>query len=939
MNDLQTPHGRSGGTNKPQAIEDYLQLIGSFAQAIWETDASGKAVQDAPGWRSYTGQTLEQWLGEGWVSAIHPDDRCEALRQWRQAVQEQKPVNAEFRLKGPDGGWRWTNVRATAVRNPDGSICKWIGVNIDITEKKRAEEAGNQSEKKYRTLFDSIDEGFCTIEVLFDRNDQAIDYRFLEANPAFIRQTGLENAIGRTMLELAPDHEPFWIETYGCIVKTGKAMRFEHQAAALGRFYDVYAFPTGLPGQNRVAILFNDIFVRKQADEALRKSEENFRTLFESMQEGYTVCQAIRDESGRMTDYRFLQVNPAFEQLTGLKEDQTLGRTAREMLPGLNEKWFNIYQQVVDTHQTLKVEEYIPPLNEWYTITAFYYGEEQFAVLFDEITKRKRQERNLAFLAEASQDLAMLTNIDETMDSLGAKVCAYFNTSVCAFGEVDERYEIVTIAHESKRAGVPSLKGVHRINDYHTDDFRRSCRAGEVYVVRDAANDPRTKTEPMEALSIGSFVGVPLVRNGDWCFQFTLADPTPRDWRDDEIELMRELADRIWARLERARAEEALREADQRKDEFLSMLAHELRNPLATVRNGLTILKQSDEPDSETPQLVAVMDRQVTHLVRMIDDLLDVRRISRGKIELRPEQVELGALVTEAVEDIRPQFEQHQRILYFAPPKTDLLLHGDATRLTQVVTNLLTNGLRYTKEHGKVWVSVRKENNEAVLRIADNGIGLTDDQLTSIFELFAQADHALARSQGGLGIGLTLASQIVELHGGRIKANSKGLGQGSEFVVHLPLMEQAEKKKDKTEASAISPADQHAILVIDDNADAALTLSMILKKKGFEVHIRYDGLSGIEAAEAIRPVAILCDISMPQLDGYETARRIRNQAWGKDILLIALTGYGQEEDKQQAKQAGFNSFLTKPVDLNELINLLATVEADKEAGSKHQGNR
>ena len=333
----------------------------------------------------------------------------------------------------------WTAAEATLAA--DVAERTWAAV-----ERARAEQAQAASEIQYRTLFTSIDEGFCTVEVLFDALGGATDYRFLEANPAFVRQTGLENAVGRTMRELAPAHEAFWYETYGRIAQTGEVQRFEHEAAALGSFYDVYAFRIGAPAENRVAILFNDI------------------------------------------------------------------------------------------------------------------------------TARKRHEANLALLADVSQDLVRLTSIAETMAALGEKLGAHFHASACVFNDVDEAAGLISAVYDWHRADVPSLKGVYRYEDFHSEEFRRASRAGETYVVRDSATDPRVNSANLAAIQIGAYINVPLVRHGEWLFNLALCDSGPRDWRPDEVELMRELTARIWTRLERARAEVALGQSEARYRELFELM-------------------------------------------------------------------------------------------------------------------------------------------------------------------------------------------------------------------------------------------------------------------------------------------------------------------------------------------------------------------------------
>ena len=380
----------------------------------------------------------------------------------------------------------------------------------------------------------------------------------------------------------------------------------------------------------------------------------------------------------------------------------------------------------------------------------------------------------------------------------------------------------------------------------------------------------------------------------------------------------------------RKRMEESLRQADQRKDEFLAMLAHELRNPMATIRSGLQILSLTAGVEEMIDSAVAMMNRQTDHLVRLVDDLLDVSRISRGKIDLRKERVNLVELVSQAAESIRPLYQERGRSLHVTLPTSPIYLEGDATRLSQVVTNLLTNGVRYTGYRGEVWLTLEDGPTlggptgepEAILQVRDNGIGLAADQLSAIFELFVQVDNSLARSQGGLGLGLTLVKRLVEMHGGRVEATSEGIGKGSTFRVHLPILAMISKSSSQSAGRTAEQPTRHRILVIDDNPDAAMTLGMLLKLKGYEVHTRNGGRAGLEAAEALSPTAILLDIGMPDLDGYATCRLLREQSWGQDVVVIALSGYGQEEDKQRTQEAGFDGHLVKPVDMGVLIELL-----------------
>ncbi len=374
---------------------------------------------------------------------------------------------------------------------------------------------------------------------------------------------------------------------------------------------------------------------------------------------------------------------------------------------------------------------------------------------------------------------------------------------------------------------------------------------------------------------------------------------------------------------DRLRAEQALKEADRHKDEFLAMLAHELRNPLAPIQSAIFIMQhpESDEATVQAAQEIAV--RQVEHMSRLLEDLLDVSRISRGKIELRLEDLDLAVVTGRAVESVRPLINARQHTLRVSVPARPLMVTGDAARLEQVLTNLLHNAAKYTDPGGDITFTVACEGNDATLRVRDTGIGLEPSMLTRIFELFVQAERRVDRSMGGVGIGLTLVRKLVELHGGTVEAASEGPGRGSEFIVRLPLHPSAlEAPETKQRHEQLPKLPSHRILVVDDNVDAANTLAMLLRLAHQEVRAVYSGPSALEEAAVFRPEVVILDIGMPGMDGYEVARGLRQMAGGKDLLLIAVTGWGQQEDRDRSTAAGFDHHLLKPVDRNTLFELL-----------------
>jgi signal transduction histidine kinase len=376
--------------------------------------------------------------------------------------------------------------------------------------------------------------------------------------------------------------------------------------------------------------------------------------------------------------------------------------------------------------------------------------------------------------------------------------------------------------------------------------------------------------------------------------------------------------------IERERTAEALKQADRRKDEFLATLAHELRNPLAPIRNSLHILRLSDSQDETAVRLYEVMERQLGHLVRLVDDLFELSRITRGLIELRPKRIELAALVRSAVETSAPLVESAHHQLAISLPAEPIFVDVDPVRMVQVIANLLNNAVKYTDDGGQIWLNARVADGAAVISVRDNGIGIAPAMRSRIFEMFAQADRAAGRSYGGLGIGLTLVRSLVEMHGGRVEVKSEGEGHGSEFLVHLPLAVEAgagSKPAGSPRPSTVLTAQR--ILVVDDNRDAADSLRTLLKFLGADVEVAYGGAEALSAIEKLHPAVVLLDLGMPEIDGYEVAKRIRQTEFD-DVTLIALTGWGQEEDRRRAQSVGFDHHLVKPADIMHLQSLLAS---------------
>jgi two-component system, sensor histidine kinase len=373
---------------------------------------------------------------------------------------------------------------------------------------------------------------------------------------------------------------------------------------------------------------------------------------------------------------------------------------------------------------------------------------------------------------------------------------------------------------------------------------------------------------------------------------------------------------------DRARSEESLRLADRRKDEFIATLGHELRNPLAPLLNAVHMLKTVDNQAAVAIRAREVMERQLSHLLRLVDDLLEVSRITRGLVEVHREPIDLAFVIHSAIDTSRPVIDLAGHHLTVDLPAEPIAVHGDTVRLTQVFANLLNNAAKYTNSGGHIRIALRKDGNRAVVSVRDNGIGIAPDQLASVFEMFTQVDRSNRLAQGGLGIGLTLVRSLVAMHGGSVEARSAGPGTGSEFVVELPAIGAHAVADGDAAPPAAFP--RRRILIVDDNRDAADTLGELLSALGATVSVAHSGRAALDTFSSFAPDAVLLDIGMPEMDGYEVARRIRALPGHEEVLLIALTGWGQEHDQQRSLVAGFDHHVVKPPDVDRLRELIAT---------------
>ncbi|WP_343026761.1 ATP-binding protein [Massilia sp. MP_M2] len=576
-----------------------------------------------------------------YLAAIHPDDVASTLAEIRAAIAACGAYGATYRIRLAGGGWRWIIARGHVDTDGQGNAGAVRGVIIDATRQLEAEQQLRASEERYRTVFNSIDDGLCVIDMLFDTHGAPCNYRFIETNPAFIAHTGLVDAVGKTARELVPGLEQHWFDMYGRVATTGEPVRFENEAKGLSRWYDVYATRLGGPSSHRVAVLFTDVTERRRSDAALRQ---------------------------------------------------------------------------------------------------------------------------------------MATDLSE---------------------------------------------------------------------------------------------------------------------------------------------------ANRLKTEFLATLAHELRNPLAPIRSGLQFIRRAPGDAAAVSRVHEIMERQLDHLVVLVDDLLDVARIHRGQVELRLEPVDLATVVNAALETSMPLIQAARHSVDLRLPAMALPLLADPTRLTQVISNLLNNAARYTPKGGHIALYAERDGDEALITVTDNGIGIAPDALEAVFRMFTQVGQAQQPGSGGLGIGLSLVRSLVELHGGSVRADSAGTNAGSRFTVRLPLAsEPASAAPPATRTLPAGVVPPRSVLVVDDNRDAAETLAALLSMLGHSAPVANDGHQALRMLPGLMPDVVFLDLGMPGMSGYEVARAIRADARYAPVRLVALTGWGGEADRERTAQAGFDAHLTKPATVEAIEDVL-----------------
>jgi PAS domain S-box-containing protein len=890
------------GEVRYQALEQsdrrFRALASHAPVGLFLTDAQGHCLFVNERWCALTGLTPAEAAGEGWAEALHPDDRERVFAEWSAAAAAGREFASEYRFQTPAGKVSWVIGSAAAVRSDAGEVIEYVGTVSDITERRLAEQEAERQGEWLKTTLASIGDAV----IATDRTG-AVTFM----NRVAERLTGWTQAEA----EARPLPEVFRIinevtrkpvtNPAEKVLQSGAIVGLANHTVLITRdgrehAIDDSAAPIRDPlgAVSGVVLIFRDITERRRLEIDARR----LAAIVESSDDAIVS----KDLNGIVTSW-----NRSAERIFGYSAEEMVGQPIARLIPPErpNEEPEILKRlrrgERIDHFETVRVRKDGARIDVSVTISPIKDEEGRIigaSKVARDITHQKRatlESARLAAIVESSDDAIVSKDLNGIVTSWNQSAERIFGYSA----EEMVGQPIARLIPPERPNEEPEILGRlrrgERIDHYETVRMRKDGTRIDISVTISPIRD-----------ADGHIVG---------------ASKVARDITQEKA-LRDELARRV----------EELAEADRRKDHFLAMLAHELRNPLGAISNAVHVLQQPQGSEATRQRAVQVLRRQVQHQARMVNELLDVSRITRGLIELRLEPLDLVRLVRDVTEDYRVALEQERIELHLEVPEEPLLVMGDSTRLAQVVSNLLSNALKFTAAGGRVTVGVQRgtDLSRVGLTVRDTGIGIEPELLSHIFDSFSQGDRTLARSRGGLGLGLAIVKGLVELHGGTISAESAGQGQGTTVSVVLPVLLTSAEAPGERAAPEIEGRALR-VLVVEDHRDAAEMLRDILELNGYEVQVALTGPDGVRVAREYRPDVILCDLGLPGMDGYEVATALRTLPGGAGQRLVAVTGYGQDEDRRRAREAGFQYHLVKPIDPEELREVLLTL-ADDMAG-------
>lgn len=921
----------------------FTSILNHASEAILSTDSNGEIQSWNRGAERMLGYREAEIRGRS-VSLLDGPGEPRLSALIRQVSVGESAVSSEAELRHRDGRMIAAELSVACVRDDQGGM---LGVSIigrDVTERRRAQAAIYAEKERLRVTLASIGDGVITTDA-----GGRVEYM----NPVAEKLTGwsTSDAAGKPLGEvfrIENEYTRRQVENpVTKVLREGVIVGLANHTILISRDgterpIDDSAAPIcdeagRLLG---VVLIFRDVTESRAAERRLLESEKRFRQLADSMPQIIWTA----DPDGHV-DY----CNERWYEFTGRSREEGSDLSTEAILhpddrARCRERWFEAVRQGTPYEIEYRFHDRESDSYRWFLGRALPVRNEAGQVVrwfgtSTDIDEAKRTGTTSQFLAEAAAAVAELMDVESTLPRVArAAVPAFADWSAVSLLDADGRPRCLEMTHVDPKeaetldelAGTPLARAdaVHGVpHVLRTGEPELVSEVSEEFLQSLARDEPRL--QQLRSAGLRSYLCVPLLSKDRvrGTLSFATAE-SGRRYGQGDLAAAQDLARRVAVAMENAELYAALTEADRRKDEFLATLAHELRNPLAPIRMGLEVLRLSLDDPATAGEMLETMDSQVQQMVRLIDDLLDVSRITRGKLELRTTQVDLAEIVKTSVDAVRPLVDAAGHRLTVSLPDRPPVLEADPARLSQVLANLLNNAAKYTPAGGDIELAARRDNDDLEITVTDSGIGIPPELVDSIFEMFRQVDATLERSTSGLGIGLTLVRRLVEMHGGTVFCRSEGLGSGSQFIVRLPLRPTPVpfSREGKSAAKTLTP-ESCRVLVVDDNRDAADVLSRMLRMSGQDVHTAYDGAQAVSAAEAIRPELILMDIGMPKLNGYDAASRIRDAPWGKEVFLVALTGWGQEEDRRRSAAAGFDRHLVKPVELQALHEILAAVKA------------
>jgi PAS domain S-box-containing protein len=916
-----------------QTREQWLSVtLASICDAVITTGIRGRVRFLNPAAEALTGWSLAEARGrelEEVLPIINDETRQPLESPCRRVLRDGMIVARANHtvLIARDGREIPIDDSAAPIRDAAGNVAGVVLVFRDVSERKRAQESRRHLAAIIESSADAI-------------VGKSLDGIITSWNAAAERLCGYsaDEVIGRPFSLLVPPDRSGEIEKGIARLLRGEQLspyetvrlHKDGSSVEVSMSYSPIRDESGrLVGVSAIA---RDISERKRAERALQESEEKLRLMADTIEQ--LAWMATPD--GHIFWY-----NRRWYEYTGTSPAEVEGWGWQrvhdaQVLPEVIERWkaslasgepFSMVFPLRGADGRFRpFLTRINPLRGDAGEVRLWFG------THTDISEQKRAEKDSRFLADASATLAAIVDYRSTLQKVARLAVPSF-ADWCTVDMLDSEGTLQRVAvahveaskfelaHELYRRFPPDKDAPRGV--WNIIRTRASELVSEISddLLAASTGDPE-HLRVIRELGLRSYMGVPLIARGKVLGVITfIAAESLRRYDAADLVLAEDLAHRAAIAIENARLYAELKDADRRKDEFLATLAHELRNPLAPIRNSLQVLKMPVADRQLIDHSRQIMERQLGHLVRLVDDLLDVSRVMRGKIELRKERIDLIGIVAHALETAQPTIDSQGHQLELTLPGQPLEVEADAMRLAQVISNLLSNAAKYTPRGGRIWLCAERENGHAVLRVRDNGLGIAPEMLGRVFDLFVQVDNSVARAQGGLGIGLTLVRSLLEMHGGHVTVRSDGLGQGSEFTVRLPLAAGSMSKPSsplEDLPKSGTKACPRRVLIVDDNVDAAKSLATLLRLGGHQTAVAHDGACALVAAREQRPEIIFLDIGMPGMDGYDVARQLRQEPALDGTLLVALTGWGQQEDRRRSAEAGFDVHLVKPIDMSAL---------------------